>query len=119
MASAFACTKEIGRSQLIQGLRGLASLAVAWYHLTEGLGSALKQWGSIGAHGVEVFFVISGFVIPFSIWKLKRSNSLTGFPKFMARRLLRIEPPYLVSLIMVVILLEVYHHTYDLSLIHI
>lgn len=47
----------------LDALRGLASLAVCWFHLT--LSEALPAWlrlsGAYGWLGVEVFFVISGW----------------------------------------------------------
>jgi peptidoglycan/LPS O-acetylase OafA/YrhL len=54
--------------------------------------------------GVEIFFVISGFVIPYSIWKLYPNYSIRLFPKFLARRIVRLEPPYVISLALVIIL---------------
>jgi peptidoglycan/LPS O-acetylase OafA/YrhL len=46
--------------------------------------------------GVSIFFFISGFVLPLS---LAKNYSLRDFPRFMAKRMLRIEPTYLASLI--------------------
>lgn len=45
-----------------------------------------------GQLGVSVFFVISGFVLPYSLSKI--NYTVAGFPNFMLKRLLRIEPPY-------------------------
>lgn len=45
-----------------------------------------------GQLGVSVFFVISGFVLPYSISKI--NYTIAGFPNFILKRLLRIEPPY-------------------------
>lgn len=46
--------------------------------------------------GVQVFFVLSGFVIPWSV----RSLVLTGHTmiRFLVRRLVRLDPPYLVAI---------------------
>lgn len=96
--------RKLGRSESIQVMRGLASLAVAWYHLTSENQSITKQFGSLGWLGVEVFFVISGFVIPLSIWNSSQSFNLAKFPAFMARRIVRIEPPYLISVVLVLVL---------------
>src|SRR5215210_4781626 len=62
-------------------LRGVASLAVCWFHLTSftyatpdgWFYSALRRTGTYGWLGVEVFFVISGFVIPYSLHRAKYS----------------------------------------------
>ncbi|MDB5452444.1 MAG: putative acyltransferase, partial [Caulobacteraceae bacterium] len=87
----------------VEGLRGLASLAVAWFHLTNQYDwNAIRWSGAYGWLGVECFFVISGFIIPYS---LHRANyQLSGFPRFIARRLVRLEPPYLVSIALVIAL---------------
>jgi peptidoglycan/LPS O-acetylase OafA/YrhL len=62
----------------------------------------MRPAGAFGWVGVEVFFVISGFVVPYS---MARANyALALWPRFMAKRLIRLEPPYLVSIVMVVLL---------------
>ena len=57
---------------------------------------------SVGWLGVEIFFVISGFVIPYSM--VKNGYQLRNFPGFLGRRLLRLEPPYLLSMLVVLVL---------------
>jgi peptidoglycan/LPS O-acetylase OafA/YrhL len=85
---------------IVEYLRGLAAGAVAWFHLTNGYAwGPVAISGSYGYLGVEVFFVISGFIIPFSIHSQFRNYRLTDYPSFVARRLLRLEPPYLVSIV--------------------
>ncbi|WP_461147988.1 acyltransferase family protein [Spirosoma pulveris] len=45
-----------------------------------------------GKYGVQIFFVVSGFVIPLS---LKKSNyDERGYPRFLWKRVLRLHPPY-------------------------
>jgi peptidoglycan/LPS O-acetylase OafA/YrhL len=76
----------------IDGLRALAVLSVMIYHLKDG---ALPG----GFVGVDVFFVISGFVVTLSIYK-KRFTSLTAlFAYFYSRRLIRIAPALAVMLL--------------------
>ena len=80
-------------------LRGLAALAVACYHLTNMgylSGTWLQQAGSYGWLGVESFFVISGFVIPYSLLAARYDQSQFG--RFLLRRIVRIDPPYLASI---------------------
>ena len=94
-----------GRIVVVEYLRGIASLSVAWFHLTNQYkDSWVALIGSYGWLGVEIFFVISGFVIPYSIWKVYPNYSITSFPTFLARRIVRLEPPYLVSVALVVML---------------
>lgn len=84
----------------IEILRGLASLAVAWFHITGGFQSFLRTSGEHGWLGVECFFVISGFVIPLSIQRTYDAFGLKDAPRFLLRRLVRIEPPYLLSVLL-------------------
>lgn len=104
-------------SQRIDGLdflRGLASLGVCWLHLTDftyhntdgPFYNLLRASGSYGWLGVEVFFVISGFVIPYS---LRRANySLSHYPTFLLKRIIRLDPPYLVSIFLFILLAFAY-----------
>ena len=83
-------------------LRGLASLLVCFYHLKlfvwkEELPNKLIQFFSIGNYGVIMFFIISGFVIPYSMYVKK--YSLSKFGKFLVKRTIRIEPPYILFIV--------------------
>lgn len=95
------------RLETVDALRGIASLSVAWFHLTNGNGGFLadgwlKRSGAYGWVGVEVFFVISGFIIPYS---LHRSGyRLRDFRRFTFKRLVRLDPPYLVNIALVLML---------------
>ena len=88
---------------VLDPLRGLAALAVAIFHFTNNGwlpdGHWLKNFGFHGHHGVRTFFVISGFVVPYAMWL--GGYSLKNFAPFMARRLVRIYPPYLVSAVLI------------------
>lgn len=98
-------TPLMGRISAIDYVRGLASLAVAWFHLTNAYsGGWVKLSGSYGWLGVEVFFVISGFVIPYSIATVFRSYTLNDLPRYFLRRITRIEPPYVISILLVIVL---------------
>jgi peptidoglycan/LPS O-acetylase OafA/YrhL len=81
----------------LDGLRGMAVLAVMGSHLFPGTthGTWLEPIGatlSFGANGVDLFFVLSGFLITGILFD---SISDSGyFRKFYARRTLRIFPLY-------------------------
>lgn len=71
---------------------------VCWFHLT-GLVhpnptlAPILATGRYGYMGVQIFFVVSGFVIPYA---LQRSGyEPTQFSTFLKKRLLRLHPPYL------------------------
>ncbi len=94
---------------VIDELRGLAALAVAWFHFTNGnqnfLSSGLlKVSGTYGWVGVEVFFVISGFIIPYTL--ASRQYSIRKhFWTFLVKRLVRLDPPYLAGIVLVAALM--------------
>ena len=84
----------------IQALRALAALVVVWAHTNAETGwfayyvnkpSELPSFVT-GAAGVDLFFVISGFVMVYSSESL--FGSLDGSRTFLIRRLLRIVPLY-------------------------
>ena len=92
---------------IVDALRGVAAAAVVWFHLTHMefrllRDGPLKESGTYGWAGVEVFFVISGFVLPWSLWRAR--YSLRSFGRFVARRVVRLDPPYLVSVLLVLAL---------------
>jgi peptidoglycan/LPS O-acetylase OafA/YrhL len=69
----------------IDGLRAIAVLSVIAFHLN-------ANWLPGGFAGVDVFFVISGFVVAISVSEIG-TTSLTRFlTYFYARRLVRIAP---------------------------
>jgi peptidoglycan/LPS O-acetylase OafA/YrhL len=75
------------RYELLDGLRGLAALAVVLQHI----GVA-----NVGHFAVMVFFVISGYCITASAESCRRNGG--GFGDFMSRRVKRIYPPYLLAI---------------------
>jgi peptidoglycan/LPS O-acetylase OafA/YrhL len=84
------------RIGIINALRAFAALAVAWGHFVAGQGKYLGPTGKYGYLGVDIFFVISGFVIP---WSLYRSRYvLRDYPRFLLKRNVRLYPPYLASI---------------------
>jgi peptidoglycan/LPS O-acetylase OafA/YrhL len=84
----------------IDSLRGIAALMVCIFHFTGGTllpdKHIIKELSHYGHAGVHIFFIISGFVIPYSMYKAK--YELKNIKNFLLRRTARIEPPYLVSI---------------------
>lgn len=91
----------VGGSKLlyIQGLRGLAILAVA-------LGHAKVAGFAGGFIGVDIFFVLSGFLITELLARELSINGRINLIRFFARRLRRLFPA-LVSMVLVVSLVAV------------
>ena len=84
------------RFMFIDGLRGLASLGVALSHLVWLLPYPLPLF-EYGMHGLEVFFVISGFVIAHT---LRRTDVTVAFcARFFVRRSVRLDPAYWVAIV--------------------
>lgn len=78
----------------IQALRALAAWAVVFHHLVDSLHSYIAIERSfpqteIGSFGVEIFFVISGYVMMMTV----ANRPVRPLP-FLTERTLRISPPY-------------------------
>lgn len=79
----------------IDGLRAIAVLAVVGYHL-------FPRWIRGGFSGVDIFFVISGYLISKNILGDLQRDQFT-FSKFYSRRVRRIFPVLIVVLLFVLI----------------
>ena len=81
----------------VQGLRAVAVALVILYHA--------RFWVFGGGFvGVDVFFVISGFVITGHLLRHSQSSIRTTLADFYARRIRRIVPAATVVLVLTVIL---------------
>jgi peptidoglycan/LPS O-acetylase OafA/YrhL len=83
---------EPGYQPAFDGLRGIAILLVVVFHL----GSA---WTAGGFLGVDLFFVLSGFLITTRLLKELTTSGTIRFNLFYARRVLRLLPALFVVLI--------------------
>ena len=80
----------------IQFLRALAALMVVGFHAAytaNAYGGYVFAFNNAGAAGVDIFFVISGFIITY-VTRDSMGASAAEAMHFMARRLIRIAPPY-------------------------
>jgi peptidoglycan/LPS O-acetylase OafA/YrhL len=102
MATANKTNSAGRRLAFADGLRGIASFWVVLFHMGAGhhitaLKMIMPLWVSIamfdwGYLGVPIFFVLSGFVMAYTVRQIKINGSL-GI-KFVLRRLIRLSPPY-------------------------
>jgi peptidoglycan/LPS O-acetylase OafA/YrhL len=84
----------------LQGLRGIAVLAVVIYHCHPRLEGTWIHYASLwGWTGVNLFFVLSGFLITSIL--LEAREKPRYFRNFYARRALRIWPVYVLVLVVV------------------
>jgi peptidoglycan/LPS O-acetylase OafA/YrhL len=87
---------------IVGALRGFAALAVCWYHFIYGQDTWLRWSGKYGWLGVQIFFVVSGFIIPYSLYQYR--YSIRDYFRFLGKRIARLHPPYLASIFVVVVL---------------
>jgi peptidoglycan/LPS O-acetylase OafA/YrhL len=102
-------------------LRGIAAIMVSVFHYIyfSGKDGSLflesgitHQLGTYGCQGVYIFFVISGFVIPLSMHKGNYRIPLIG--KFLLKRSIRIEPPYLASMVIILLISSYLAHIWSM-----
>lgn len=76
----------------VQYLRGIAALMVVLHHIEikgEQYGNGALNGFTVGYFGVDLFFIISGFIMCHTTW-----NKNISFGKFMYARIIRILPLY-------------------------
>jgi peptidoglycan/LPS O-acetylase OafA/YrhL len=100
-----------GKLPFIHGLRGFASTAVAIYHcyhstpvsaqVAATVPAVTDHVVNLGFLGVDMFFVISGFVIALTLYK--RLSSIGEWGRFFVRRQLRLDPPYWTAIVLTIV----------------
>jgi peptidoglycan/LPS O-acetylase OafA/YrhL len=80
-------------------LRGVAALMVCLFHCKKYIWPKTNPYSFLevleyGYLGVYVFFVVSGFVIPYSMYTNRYSIQKIG--RYLLKRTVRIEPPYII-----------------------
>jgi len=104
-------SKTTGRLRSIDGMRGLAAMAVVLFHLSgkmiDELQAVLPDFITIvmsyGYLGVPVFFVISGIVISLSVNNRKVTLRYAG--NFALRRSIRLDITYWASICFILVLM--------------
>lgn len=93
---------------VLDSLRGFAALSVCLFHFVYSTidfvdNTVVRAFFAQGMFGVQTFFVISGFIIPYSMHRA--GYRLKNFFEFMLKRLARLEPPYIFSVVATLLLL--------------
>ena len=94
----------LGHSPALDGLRGIALVLVLVYHFMGVNGPLPGGWC-----GVDVFFVLSGFLITALILDEKRLHGRLAVRRFYARRALRLMPALVFMLVVWSLLLLAFH----------
>ena len=95
----------------IDGLRGVAAFLVVLYHLHGAVSRSASGWlwaplewtAQNGFLGVDIFFVISGYVIALSV--NKGAPTPAYFGRFIVRRSIRLDPPYWAAILLELLLI--------------
>lgn len=104
---------------VLDSLRAFAAISVCLFHFvctTQGYitNQLALDIFSIGKYGVQLFFVISGFVIPWAMYNAK--FEFKSFFPFLLKRLARLEPPYIVSIALAIFVLVIRSFIYKTPL---
>ncbi|MEL6606047.1 MAG: acyltransferase [Cyanobacteria bacterium J06614_10] len=98
---------------VLDGIRGLAALMVMAFHYLEGKNYLIRgtfyepllKFSALGQTGVDLFFVLSGFLITRIL--INSKNKQNFFSIFYARRSIRIMPLYYFYLVLALIVLPI------------
>ena len=103
------------RFTVLDGMRGIAAIAVMFHHLTKYTSMSLFAGAGLA---VDLFFCLSGFVIAFSyLGKLKHSMTTE---QYILKRLVRLYPMYMIGLTLgcIALFLKVYENKTSLDYPH-
>jgi peptidoglycan/LPS O-acetylase OafA/YrhL len=92
-----------GRLEGLDGLRALAIVAVVVYHLD-------PAWLPGGFLGVDVFFVVSGFLITTLLQREASARGRIAFGRFWNRRARRLVPALVLCVVVSTVAARVAHH---------
>lgn len=94
-------------------LRGVAALMVCLFHCKKYIWPKSTPFDVLhlfeyGYLGVYIFFIVSGFVIPYSMYMNR--YSINKFGRYLLKRTIRIEPPYIIFILLLFVWNIGVHH---------
>jgi peptidoglycan/LPS O-acetylase OafA/YrhL len=96
------------RNATIDYLRGLAAVMVCCCHFRHALPPGLQGVAERGDLGVQVFFVISGYIIPYSMER--GGYAISTFGRFWLKRFFRLQPTFVVAVLLTFFLSQAAAH---------
>ena len=85
-------------------IRAIGICAVVIFHTVQMVGRdgfvLISKFTHVGHYGVDLFFVLSGFLIGNLYWHELVENGRVDIKRFILRRILRTYPPYLIALLL-------------------
>lgn len=87
---------KVGQIDGLQALRAIAVFLVAWTHCGQIFLRTGMNLPQLGIFGVDIFFVISGFILSLLVLRETRPPGVATMWNFLRRRVVRIFPVYLV-----------------------
>lgn len=90
-------------------LRAIAAMLVCLTHINVLNGVNVSKYVALiinnGGEGITIFFVISGFIIPYSLYV--KNYRLDGFWRFLWKRSIRIDPPYWATIVLTIFVMYI------------
>ena len=107
-----AYTNNLGHVRYIpafDGLRAICIFLVIAFHVISSNRLWLQNIASRGWCGVDIFFVLSGFLITWILVAEQDRSNTINLPRFYLRRAIRLQPAYLSGLFVFALLLFLFH----------
>ena len=99
-------TPPAHRNQSLDVLRCIAVLLVLGFHYPY-----YGLWGRLGWIGVDLFFVLSGFLISGLLFQEYKRTGAINFKRFLIRRGLKIYPSFYLLIVLALVLSQARHST--------
>lgn len=103
MTDTFTDYRDRSNFSALNGLRCLSIIAVIWHHSAGDVDARVLNLGFLG---VDMFFVLSGFLITTLLLRERDRNGRISLGKFYQRRALRIFPIYYLTIAIVFLFLN-------------